>query len=37
MPITDFLRRNAHDYADEVALVEINPEIQELDHATWRD
>mgnify|MGYP004573539949 CR=1 FL=1 len=37
MPITDFLRRNAREYADEVALVEINPEIQEPDHATWRD
>ncbi|MDR2504625.1 MAG: AMP-binding protein [Oscillospiraceae bacterium] len=25
MPITDFLERNARDFADEIALVEINP------------
>ena len=37
MPITDYLRRNAAQYPDEVALVEVNPEIQEKRHVTWRD
>ncbi len=37
MPITDLLRRNAREYADDVALVEINPEIQERRRVTWRD
>ena len=37
MPITDFLRRNAELYGDEVALVEINPEEQEKHEKTWRD
>ena len=29
MPVTDFLRRNAKDYADEIALVELNPEMED--------
>ena len=29
MPITELLERNAKEFADDVALVEINPEIQE--------
>ena len=37
MPITQYLERNARDYADEVCLVEINPEIQEKRRVTWRD
>jgi len=37
MPITQYLERNARDYADEVCLVEINPEIQEKKRVTWRD
>ena len=37
MPVTDFLRRNARDYPDDVALVEINPDIQERRRVTWRD
>ncbi len=37
MPVTDFLRHNASAYADEVALVEINPDIQERRIITWRD
>ena len=28
MPITDLLERNSKLYGDEVALVEINPEVQ---------
>ena len=37
MPITEFLERNARDYADEVALVEINPQELESRHTTWRE
>ena len=37
MPIVDFLRRNAAEHGDEVALVEINPEILEPRRVTWRD
>jgi len=37
MPITQYLERNATEYADEVCLVEINPEIQEKKRVTWRD
>ncbi len=29
MPITDLLERNSKLYGDEIALVEINPEVQE--------
>ena len=37
MPITDFLRHNAAAYGQEVALVEVNPEVRERRHVTWRD
>ena len=37
MPIQDFLRRNAADYGDEIALVEINPQLQERKRSTWRE
>lgn len=37
MPITDYLRHNASHYHDDVALVEVNPEIQEVNRVTWRD
>ncbi len=37
MPITKYLERNAREYGDEVALVEINPDIQEKRRITWRD
>ncbi|MBM6999411.1 acyl--CoA ligase [bacterium] len=37
MPIPDLLRRNAREFPDEIALVEINPQIQEVRHVTWRD
>ena len=37
LPITDFLVNNAKNYKDEVALVEINPEVQELSRKTWRE
>ena len=28
MPITDYLERNAREYGNDVALVEINPDVQ---------
>ena len=37
MPITDLLERNAKLYGQEIALVEINPEIQERRRLTWKD
>jgi acyl-CoA synthetase (AMP-forming)/AMP-acid ligase II len=37
MPITDLLERNSKLYGDEVALVEINPEIREEQRVTWRE
>ncbi len=37
MPITDFLRHNSAAYGNEVALVEVNPEVLERKHVTWRD
>ena len=37
MPITDLLERNSKLYGDEVALMEINPEIQEEQRVTWKE
>ncbi|MCL2494471.1 MAG: acyl--CoA ligase [Oscillospiraceae bacterium] len=39
MPITEFLARNAAHYGDEVALVEVNPEIKELERQKrdWKE
>ncbi|MBQ6376147.1 MAG: acyl--CoA ligase [Lachnospiraceae bacterium] len=37
MPIQDLLERNAKLYGEEVALVEINPEIREEQRVTWRE
>ena len=37
MTIIDLLERNSKDYKDEVALVEINPELDETRRLTWRD
>lgn len=37
MPIADYLRHNAAAYGNEIALVEINPEVLERKHVTWRD
>lgn len=37
MPITDLLRRNAKLYANDTALVEVNPEITEVRRVTWKD
>jgi len=37
MPITDLLERNSKLYGEEVALVEINPEVQEPQRVTWKE
>ena len=37
MPITEYLERNADLYGDEVALVELNPEQQEIGRITWKE
>ncbi len=37
MPITDFLTKNADFYPNDVALVEINPKLEEQKHLTWRE
>ncbi len=37
MPITKLLERNAEQYGDEIALVEINPEVQEVRRVTWKE
>ena len=37
MPITDLLARNAAQYPNDVALVEINPQSLEDHHVTWKE
>ena len=37
MPITKLLERNAQEYANDVALVEVNPAITERRRVTWRE
>lgn len=37
MPITELLERNAKIYGNDVALVEVNPEITEVRRITWKD
>lgn len=37
MPITEFLTRNATYFKDDIALVEINPEVKNIPHVTWRE
>ena len=37
MPITEYLTRNATYFKNEIALVEINPEVQNIPHVTWRE
>ncbi|MDR0952094.1 MAG: acyl--CoA ligase [Oscillospiraceae bacterium] len=37
MPITDFLERNANDFPDETALVEINPEHEHTAGSSWKE
>ena len=37
MPITDLLERNSKLYGDEIALIEVNPEIEEPQRVTWKE
>ena len=37
MPITELLERNADLYGNDVALVEVNPEITEVRRVTWKE
>ena len=37
MPITELLTRNATYFKDDIALVEINPEVKSIPHVTWRE
>ncbi len=37
MPITEYLEKNSRIYGDEVALVEINPEMPETRKVTWKE
>ena len=37
MPITELLEKNAKEYADDVCLVEVNPQIQETRRMLWKD
>ncbi|MBP3379892.1 MAG: acyl--CoA ligase [Ruminococcus sp.] len=37
MPITDLLVRNAELYGNDIALVEVNPEITEIRRKTWKE
>ncbi len=37
MPITELLERNAREYANDTALVEINPQLMEKSRVTWRE
>lgn len=37
MPITDFLENNARNYGNDIALVEVNPEVKEVVRKTWKE
>lgn len=37
MPITQMLEKNAREHGGEVALVEINPDVQEIRRVTWKE
>ena len=37
MPITELLERNAKEYANDICLVEINPEVKEVRRVTWKE
>ena len=37
MPITDFLERNAKNWPDDVALVEINPDREGRQNDNWAE
>ena len=37
LPITEYLVNNAKNFRDDIALVEINPEVEEKNRVTWRE
>ena len=37
MPVTDFLERNVKLYGNEIALVELNPELPDPRRITWKE
>ncbi|MDO5156674.1 MAG: class I adenylate-forming enzyme family protein [Eubacteriales bacterium] len=37
MPITEILEYNAKNYANDICLVEINPEVKEVRRVTWKE
>ena len=37
MPVTEYLERNAREYPDEVALVELNPDEKDTRRTTWKE
>ena len=37
MPITQFLEKNASDFGNDCALVELNPEVRDNIRITWKD
>ncbi|MCR5748492.1 MAG: acyl--CoA ligase [Lachnospiraceae bacterium] len=37
MPITEILRKNAKEYGNEVALVELNPALKDMRRMTWKE
>ena len=37
MPITEILEKNAGEYGDEVALVELNPALKDMRRMTWKE
>lgn len=37
MPITEYLERNAKEFGNDVALVELNPEVKDTRRVTWKD
>ncbi len=37
MPITEILVKNAREYGDEVALVELNPTLKDMRRMTWKE
>lgn len=37
MPITEILKKNADFYPNDIALVEINPQLEGQEHITWRE
>ena len=36
MPVTDLLRRNAREHGEEVALIELNPTMEDTSKSTFK-